>query len=277
MAKTSASWPDGAPLQRTPTTGPGSSQLARTGAVIGGLAGALAGLVEARWTAGAIRSATVFGEVFGYAVLLDAVVFALLGAGLTVLASWVLGVTRASSDADWTIALGAGLVCLAIGACFLLVTGPRVGDGRPDLTSGARAIAGVWAGLALLVGVALTPWRGSSGLARLAARRIAPILLLLILGAALVGIVRDLDAHGFAQSGSARPHLSAQRSAASQPTDPARQSPMAADPAQPEPGGGPSPSPAPRPTVTVHDLAGVAVCCGGRERWLDGGGASATS
>lgn len=235
--QTSVSLPDGTPLRRAGTARLGAGQLVRTGAVIGGLAGALAGLVEARWTAGTIRSATVFGELFGYAMLLDAAIFAALGVVMTLVTSWVLRAIRASSDAAWAIALGAGLVCLAIGGLFLTAMGPQAGEARADPASGAQAVAGMWVGLAFLVGAALAPWRGSSGFARLFAGRIAPILLLFMLGAALVGIARDLDAHGFTATGSGRPHLSGQPAPASQPPHPENRSPMAADPAPAGPGG----------------------------------------
>lgn len=229
--------PDEASRRRAGTVGSGFGPLAWTGAVIGGLAGALAGLVEAWWTAEALRSGTVFGEVFGYAVLLDAAVFALVGVGLTLLASWVLRATRTSHAADWAIAFAAGLVCLAIGGLFLLVMGSRGGDGRADPVSGSQTVAGVWLCLALLVSLAFAPWRGSSRFARRVGRRIALILLLFMLGVALVGIARDLNAHGFTETGSGRPHLSAQDQPASQTSGPARWPPLVTEPAQAEPQG----------------------------------------
>lgn len=68
------------PLEAAPVLSAGIGALLRRGAVVGALLGAMAGTAESTLAAAVMRRPLGFLDVFGYAVLIDAAVFATLGA-----------------------------------------------------------------------------------------------------------------------------------------------------------------------------------------------------
>ncbi|MGE3267629.1 MAG: sulfatase-like hydrolase/transferase [Chloroflexota bacterium] len=176
--------------------------LVLAGAVIGSLAGALAGLTEAALSALVIRSLRTFSEVFGYAILLDATGFALLGVALTLLAAWIVRVSRLSHDRSWGIPLGGSLVCLVISGIFLGSAPTVPGSWSTQVAEGRLPVGVAWTGLAVLLGVLLAPGRRTTWYARTFVFRIAPAVLALMVGGALVGVALDLRAHGLTLTGS---------------------------------------------------------------------------
>lgn len=180
---------------------PGRFRLVRAGVLVAAFFGALAGLVETSLLAVAERKPQSFLDLFGYAVLLDAAAFGLLGGLATFLAMAVARLLRRRFDRVRQVAIWAPASLLLIGAMAYM----RWRDlynrddtiGAPQALFAQVAIFGLSAWLALLAGALLTPGQRSSTRALLFGRRLAPAALAVMLVISSVGIARDLGRHGF--------------------------------------------------------------------------------
>jgi arylsulfatase A-like enzyme len=171
-----------------------------TGVVVAALFGALAGLVESALAVGA-RKAQSFASLFGYAVLIDAAAFALLGGMAAVCALLVSRMAGRRFDPVRLVGIWAPAGCLLVGAMAYWrwdeLYNTEELSVAPQVLFAQVLILGLSAWLALLAGALLGPRRGSVRRAVVFGRRVAPIALALLVAASTIGVARDLG-RGFA-------------------------------------------------------------------------------
>jgi signal transduction histidine kinase/arylsulfatase A-like enzyme len=175
-------------------------ELLQTGALVGALFGAAAGLVESVLLASDFGRGQAFADLFGYAILVDALIFGLLG----LLATLVIGLAAratgrrfglAQQVAAWT-PVGFLLIGAVSYACWLQLHRDQQGTLAPQALFVQVIIFGLAACLALLAGALLNSRRGRPVLAQLFGLRWAPLVLAVLAGLALAGVTRDLGERG---------------------------------------------------------------------------------
>lgn len=191
---------EAAPTPATALRPAGRFELLRTGALVGALFGASAGLVEAGLLALNARKLQPFTEVFGYAVLLDGLVFGLLGGIATLGVAALARLTGRRFDLVQQLRAWAPAGCLLVGALAALrwqQLVSREGVLNASQTLFAQVvILGLAACLALGLAGLLAPRGGSVRRTLVFGRRLAPALLAVLVGLAGVGVVHDLGGHG---------------------------------------------------------------------------------
>lgn len=171
-------------------------ELPRTGVLLGMLFGATAGLIEAGLAAAGTRKTQSFSELFGYAILIDALFFGIVGGLATALAAGLARALHHRFDPVRQVLIWVPVGCLLLGGLAhlrwtqLFSRGDAVA--APRALFAQVAIFGAAGGLALLAGALLRPRRGSSRRALRFGRQYAPIALAVLVGLASVGVARDL-------------------------------------------------------------------------------------
>jgi signal transduction histidine kinase/arylsulfatase A-like enzyme len=169
------------------------------GVIVSAFFGAIAGLTETGLLAIGVRRARSFVDFFGYAVLIDAAVFAALGLIATAAAILLARLLRRPLDVRRQIAVLAPVGCLLIGLVSYLrwkqLFNRDDSLAMPQALFAQVVIFGLATWLALLSGALLGSPRGASR-ARFFARRVAPLALVLLVSVATFGIVRDLGERG---------------------------------------------------------------------------------
>ena len=164
------------------------------GALLGALVGGLFGLAEAQLVAIQTRRPDSFGELFGYAVLLDAAALGLLGGLLFLTLALILRWLDWQVALSWLVPAGALLDWLALGA-LVVWRGQQVAGGGV-LTGASPTQAALLMGACLLAPglLLLGAWRARSEPARLAVavRQAATGLALLLFLAGVAGVAQDL-------------------------------------------------------------------------------------
>ena len=190
--ETAPAGPAGRPL--------GQRELARTGALVGALFGAAAGLTESGLLALDPSRGQAFVDLYGYAVLIDGLAFGVLGLAATALLAPVARATGRSFDLSRQMAIWAPTGFLLVGAVayarWVQLMRDQQGLSTPEVLFGQVAIVGLAAWLALLAGALLGHRPGAHRWAQVFGLRVAPIALATLVSLALVGVVRDLGARG---------------------------------------------------------------------------------
>jgi arylsulfatase A-like enzyme len=205
------------PIAPEPASGPAAARasvwpVVARGVLVAALVGATAGIVEALISSAALRRAHSFMDLFGYAVLIDGLAFAVVGGLVTLVAALLLRMTgRELRPVHATLGMtsaGLVLVGLLIGFRWNQLFNKDIPFDAPASLYPVAFVVLFCAVLALGVAFALVAirqrWpRGNSVL------RTAPSLtLVVILTAATVLVGRDQVAHRLSE---APPSLSARR------------------------------------------------------------------
>jgi signal transduction histidine kinase/arylsulfatase A-like enzyme len=176
-------------------------RLVRSGTLLAALFGAIAGLVEIGLLAVSERKPQTFADLFGYAILIDAGAFALVGGLASLVALAVTRVLRRRFDLARLVAIWAPGGFLMVGAMAYLrwkeLYNRDDSIGAPQALFAQVAIFGLAAWLALLAGALFAPSRFSNARALLFGKRLAPAALAALVAISSVGIAHDLGRHGF--------------------------------------------------------------------------------
>ena len=229
------------------------------GVMVAALVGACAGVVEALMAAAAMRKAQSFMDLFGYAVLIDGIAFALLGAVITVFAALTAPLVgrkiRMVHATLGATSIGLVLVGLLIGYRWNQLYNKDSAPDAPESLYPVAIIVLVCAVLALVVAFGVVAirqrWpRGNSVV------RTAPALTLVMLLAASTALVgRDQVSHRLAEA----PVSSTTRRAAtprSPESRPAAPTPTVVAAAAAEPATA-NPAQARRPNVLLITVSGL--------------------
>ena len=254
-------------VEESPSVVVGSEQprrrlvpLAARAAVVGALLGAVAGTIESLMASAMMGRPQGFLDLFGYAVLIDAVAFALIGvvaAGLAGVVAPVLGrQLRPATIVVWGIPLGMVLVGLLTGYRWNQLFAPESALDTPQVLYPAAIIVIGSVLVAIVAGFAMSSLRQRVSVRRGGWRRVPTYTLVIILTGASALVGRDQLAQGLAESSSAVAAArgpSSPRSADAQPPAPASQ--VVSRPGPPEQ---PAASQQPRrPNVLLVTVSGL--------------------
>jgi signal transduction histidine kinase/arylsulfatase A-like enzyme len=190
----------GAPIRPTPSLWPVVSR----GTLVAALVGATAGVMEALISSAALRKAQSFMDLFGYAVLIDGLAFAVVGGLLTLVAALIMRFTnREMRTVHATLGMSSAgliLVGLMIGFRWNQLFNKDTPFDAPESLYPVAFVVLACAVLALGVAFTLVSIRQRWPSGNSVLRTAPSLTLVVILTAATVLVGRDQLAHRLAES-----------------------------------------------------------------------------